>query len=65
MFIDQCVHHPLLYFPVFYSIKGVMGKPTDQPADEAIKESLGKYRGNFSEDMVALWKVPPPPPCPR
>ena len=24
VFLDQCVHHPLMYFPVFYSLKEVV-----------------------------------------
>ena len=50
VFLDQCVHHPFLYFPVFYSIKEVV-------AGNTVMDGLTKYRGNMSEDMVALWKV--------
>ena len=50
VFLDQCVHHPLLYFPVFYSLKEVVagGSPMD---------GITKYRKNMFEDMQALWKV--------
>jgi len=50
VFIDQCVHHPLLYFPVFYSLKEVVG-------GGSVSDGLTKYSNNYKEDMVALWKV--------
>ena len=53
VFLDQCVHHPLLYFPVFYSLKEVVAGGT-------AGEGLAKYKKNYKEDMLALWKVPHP-----
>lgn len=50
VFLDQCVHHPFLYFPVFYSLKEVV-------AGHTAVEGLMKYKDNFTEDLVALWKV--------
>jgi len=52
VFLDQFVHHPLLYFPVFYSIKEVV--TSDSPD---LSQALGKYRTNMMEDLQALWKV--------
>jgi hypothetical protein len=46
VFLDQCVHHPLLYFPVFYSLKAAV-------AGKSILESLELYKNNFFEDMVS------------
>jgi len=56
-FLDQCVHHPLMYFPAFYVTKelvmggkGEIGKPD-------IKGVLADYRKNMKEDLLALWKI--------
>lgn len=48
--IDQFVHHPLMYFPVFYVLKEVVngGSPS---------AGLEKYSRNYQEDLVALWKL--------
>lgn len=52
VFLDQFVHHPLLYFPVFYATKEyVMSeKPT-------LSNALSHYRENMMEDLKALWKI--------
>lgn len=52
VFLDQGVHHPLLYFPVFYMIKDFVTSPKPDPV-QAVKE----YGGNMREDLIALWKV--------
>jgi hypothetical protein len=50
--LDQCVHHPLLYFPVFYCTREfVMHEKPD------FRRCLAEYRTNMREDMIALWKV--------
>ena len=48
--IDQFVHHPLLYFPVFYGLKEVVNGGT-------VGGGLAKYAKNYSEDLPALWKL--------
>lgn len=53
VFIDQCVHHPLMYFPVFYMTKEFVtsgGKPD-------FGNALSTYRQNMKEDLLALWKI--------
>jgi len=52
VFIDQCVHHPLLYFPVFYYTKEVV--MSDKPS---LSNALSHYKENMREDMLALWKI--------
>lgn len=52
-FIDQCVHHPLLYFPVFYCTKELVTSP-EHPD---FKRCLMEYKNNMQEDLLALWKV--------
>jgi len=52
VFLDQFVHHPLLYFPVFYSVKEVV--TSDAPD---LQKAVGKYRVNMVEDLQALWKI--------
>lgn len=49
-FIDQCIHHPVLYFPVFYLLRGSM-------AGEAPMESLGKYKEDVWDNLRALWAI--------
>ena len=52
VFLDQFVHHPLLYFPVFYGTREmVMSKEPD------MMRMLRTYRENMKEDLAALWKV--------
>jgi predicted amino acid-binding ACT domain protein len=52
VFLDQCVHHPLMYFPAFYCTKElVMSDKPDFP------KVLSKYRENLAEDLAALWKI--------
>ncbi|KAF6260930.1 hypothetical protein COO60DRAFT_1504019 [Scenedesmus sp. NREL 46B-D3] len=49
-FIDQAIHHPFFYFPVFYSMKGyVEGR---SPA-----EIFERYRNELWENCKALWTI--------
>jgi len=48
--LDQFVHHPLAYFPAFYSLKEVVN-------GGSISDGLAKYSKNYQEDLVALWKL--------
>lgn len=50
VFIDQCVHHPLMYFPAFYAIRELADGNTLADARE-------RYLANFKDDVVALWKI--------
>lgn len=53
VFLDQCVHHPLMYFPAFYCTKELVtseGRPD-------FGKALSTYYGNMTEDLKALWKV--------
>ena len=51
-FLDQCVHHPLMYFPAFYCTKEfVMAEKPD------LGRVLSDYRKNMKEDLAALWKI--------
>ncbi|KAL7528502.1 hypothetical protein ACHAWF_002588 [Thalassiosira exigua] len=52
VFLDQFVHHPLLYFPVFYGTRELV--MNDEPD---LMRSMGTYRENMKEDLEALWKV--------
>jgi predicted amino acid-binding ACT domain protein len=51
-FLDQCVHHPFMYFPAFYCTKEIV--MADKPD---IMRVLTEYRKNMSEDLAALWKI--------
>lgn len=51
-FLDQCVHHPFMYFPAFYCTKElVMSSKPD------FNKVLADYRKNMKEDLLALWKI--------
>jgi hypothetical protein len=52
VFLDQCVHHPLMYFPAFYCTKEIV--MSDKPD---LARVLGDYRKNMKEDLQALWKI--------
>jgi len=52
VFLDQCVHHPLMYFPAFYITRELVMK--EKPDIIGV---LKEYQSNFKEDMLALWKV--------
>ena len=53
VFLDQCVHHPLMYFPVFYMTRELVVN-SDSPD---MKGALLKYKDNMKEDLLALWKI--------
>jgi glycine cleavage system regulatory protein len=52
VFLDQFIHHPLLYFPVFYATREVV--MAEKP--DLIRCML-TYKDNMKEDLTALWKV--------
>jgi len=52
VFLDQFVHHPLMYFPAFYATRElVMNERPD------LTKAMMLYKDNMSEDLAALWKV--------
>lgn len=52
VFLDQFVHHPLLYFPAFYGTRElVMSESPD------LGRAMATYADNAREDLSALWKV--------
>ncbi|KAL4547016.1 hypothetical protein Ndes2526B_g07808 [Nannochloris sp. 'desiccata'] len=50
VFIDQGLHHPLIYFPVFFSMKAIV---SGQPLSTAVH----KYRTEIWDSLKALWGV--------
>eukprot|EP00808_Paulinella_micropora_P010893 g51763.t1 len=52
-FLDQCVHHPLGYFPAFYITKEVVTRREDF----SISHALNAYQDNLWDDLKALWKI--------
>lgn len=49
-FIDQAIHHPFCYFPVFYGMKGYV----EGRSPSGIYE---KYRAELWENCKALWTI--------
>lgn len=49
-FIENGINNPLLYFPIFYTIKQYLegGKLSD---------GIVKYRDNLWEDVTAIWSL--------
>mmetsp|Transcript_18610 Transcript_18610/g.22804 ORF Transcript_18610/g.22804 Transcript_18610/m.22804 type:complete len:420 (+) Transcript_18610:169-1428(+) len=57
VFIDQCVHHPLMYFPVFYITKEIVTSSSSDTKEIVVKRALTRCKENMKEDLVALWKI--------
>jgi predicted amino acid-binding ACT domain protein len=55
--LDQCVHHPLMYFPAFYVTKELVMGGKDGGGKPDIPRVLSDYRSNMKEDLFALWKI--------
>lgn len=48
--MDQCIHHPFVYFPVFYSLKAMVeGNP--------LSDAFHKYRSELVDNVKALWTI--------
>jgi len=53
-FIDQFLHHPMMYFPVFYSLKAtVEGRPYVTGPDSA----MARYRAECFDCWKACWSL--------
>lgn len=52
-FLDQCVHHPLMYFPAFYITRELVMN-SDKPDFYRV---LADYQRNMKDDLLALWKI--------
>jgi len=52
-FVENGLNNPLLYFPIFYSIKEFLDKGADAKFSNAFK----KYLHNAHEDIPAIWSV--------
>jgi hypothetical protein len=52
VFIDQCVHHPLMYFPVFYCTKELV--MTDKPDVVRVLNESSKYERGFAGSLENL-----------
>ena len=60
VFLDQFVHHPLMYFPVFYTVKELVTKEKPDVYNAVVNEYFGT---NIVEDVKALWKIWLPTTC--
>ena len=49
-FVENGINNPILYFPIFYTIKEWLeGGP--------LEDGIAKYKMNMKEDVIAIWKV--------
>jgi len=49
-FVENGINNPLLYFPIFYTIKELL-----EGGD--LRNGLKKYHAHFWEDLTAIWSV--------
>jgi len=49
-FVENGINNPLLYFPIFYTIKEAL-----EGGD--LRDGVRKYRAHFWEDLTAIWSV--------
>ena len=54
VFLDQFVHHPLLYFPTFYALKATIEQ---RPLIEGRNSAVTRYQAEISDSCKALWAV--------
>ena len=54
--IENGINNPLLFFPVFYTLKELI-EEGDVDILAAAKRGLGVYSENWKEDVLAAWKV--------
>jgi len=50
VFIDQCIHHPFLYFPVFYTLKSIV-------YDQELRTAFQEYKNNIASDVLSCWSI--------
>lgn len=50
VFIDQALHHPLMYFPAFYMLKGAV-------EGRALEDTVAKYRTELWDNLKACWMI--------
>ena len=53
VFLDQCVHHPFMYFPAFYATKELVL----YGSDASFRRVKTTWSENFWGDLDALWRV--------
>ena len=53
VFLDQCVHHPFMYFPAFYMTKEVVCLGMEASPSKVYQ----RWSENFWPDLFALWKL--------
>ena len=51
--VDQCLHHPFMYFPAFYCTRELV-MHSDNPD---LMQCLRDYQRNMKEDLLALWTI--------
>eukprot|EP00928_Gymnodinium_smaydae_P019916 TRINITY_DN17678_c0_g1_i1.p1 TRINITY_DN17678_c0_g1~~TRINITY_DN17678_c0_g1_i1.p1 ORF type:complete len:602 (-),score=99.77 TRINITY_DN17678_c0_g1_i1:183-1988(-) len=56
VFVDQCIYHPLCYFPVFYICQEIVHSRKYDPA-QLVPAAMKTYAGNCPDDWYALWKL--------
>jgi hypothetical protein len=59
---DVTIHLPMMYFPVYYSVKEFVSGISWNPVDW-IKDGMKKYSKNYKEDLVAMIKLWGPSDC--
>ena len=59
---DVLVHMPLIYFPIYYTVKELVAGRTWSPVDW-VRDGCTKYSINFCDDFIALVQLWGPADC--
>lgn len=54
VFVDQCIHHPFMYFPAFYLTKEFV---SNRASGSDYAGALATWQANFWPDLYALWQI--------
>lgn len=59
VFVENGLNNPLLYWPIFYSLKTFIEQPPGKSYSprEIVACGIARYRETWSEDILSIWKV--------
>jgi len=54
--VDQFIYHPVMYFPVFYTLQEILNGNVSDPR-KTVGDAFSKYIPNCVDDWKGLWKI--------
>jgi hypothetical protein len=59
VFVENGLNNPLLYWPIFYSIKTFIEQPPGEKysSREIVARGIARYSETWREDILSIWKV--------